>query len=159
MSANFLDALNAKVSDIERPALLPVGTYVWKINKPHKENQPGQSGWASIDFPCVPVSAYEPAEDIDMDELSAYGSLNNGISSIRFMLDTNADGKVAIEKFQWALRRFCLDTLKVEADEDSTLKELMAKAVGCEFIATASHRQAPGTEDVYCDVRNWAPVD
>lgn len=157
MSANFLDALNTKVSDIERPALLPVGTYIWKINKSHKENPPSAKGWASIDFPIVPIGPYEPAEDIDQDELAAYGSLKDGANSVRFMLDVNADGKIAVEKFQWQLRRFVIDTLKVEADEDSTLKELLAKAVGAEFIATASHRQVD--EDVFCDVKNWAPLD
>lgn len=157
--SNFLEALNTKVSDIARPALLPTGTYIWKISKPHRESTSNDGKWASVEFPCVPVAVYEPAEDVDQDEISAYGDLKAGANSIRFMLDLQADGPVAMQKFQWNLRRFLLDTLKVEGDDDSTLKELLAKAIGAEFVAQAAHRHVAERDEWFCDVRNFAPTE
>lgn len=159
MSANFLEALNTKVGEVARPQLLPKGTYIWKISKPHKESQDNQGKWGNVDFPCMPIAVYEPAEDTDPDEVAAYGDLKQGVNSIRFMLDLQADGPTAVQKFQWNLRRFLLDVLKVEGDDDSTLKELMAKAVGAEFIAQAAHRHVADRDEWFCDVRNPAPLE
>lgn len=157
--ANFLDALNSKVSDIEKPSLLPVGTYVWSIPKPHKESISKDGKWSTIEIPCLPRFPYDPAEDVDADELAHYGDLKQGVNSIRFMLDNTAEGNVAVEKFKYNVKRFLIDTLRVEGDDDSTLKELLGKMVGSEFIAQAAHRHDPERDETYCDVKNWAPMD
>lgn len=155
--SNFLDALNTRVGDIEKPSLLPVGTYVWSVHKPHKESTSKDGKWATLEIPCIPKMPYDAAEDVDADELASYGDLKAGVNSIRFMLDTQADGKVDAEKFKYNVKRFLLDTLKVDGDEDSTIKELLGKMVGSEFIAQAAHRSVG--EDTYCDVKNFAPLD
>lgn len=155
---NFLDALNTKASDIEKPSLMPAGTYIWVVNKPHRETTSRDGKWSSIEIPVLPKAPYDDAEDVDLDELAAYGDLKSGANTIRFMLDTTAEGKVELEKFLFNLKRFLLDTLKVEGDEDSTIKELLAKAVGAEFIAQAVHRHVPERDETYCDVKNWAPL-
>lgn len=155
---NFLDALNTKVSDIEKPKLLPIGTYVWAMNKPHKESTSKDGKWATVEIPCVPKFPYADAEDVDADDLEVYGDLKSGVNSIRFMVDTTSEGPVEMEKFLYNLRRFLLDTLQVEGDEDSTIKELLAKAVGAEFVAQAAHRYVPERDETYCDVKNFAPM-
>lgn len=154
---NFLDALNTKASDIEKPTLMPIGTFVWAVNKPHRESLSKDGKWATIEIPCVPKFPFEEAEDVDADELAAYGDLKAGSNTIRFMLDTTAEGKVDQEKFLYNIKRFLLDTLRVEGDDDATIKELLSKMVGAEFIAQAAHRPAPNGE-TYCDVKNWAPL-
>ena len=156
---NFMDALNTRVGDIEKPKLLPAGTYLWKVSKAHKESTTNKGDWNIVEIPVVPVAPYDQADDIDADELSAYGQLAQGANSIRFMFPTDADKDVDRQKTLWGLRRFLLDTLKVDADEDSTIKELLAKSVGAEFIAQASHRPDVERGEVYCDVKNYAPAD
>jgi hypothetical protein len=155
---NFLEALNTKVADIEKPALMPVGTYVWAVNKPHKESVSKNGDWSTVEIPCVPKMPYDDAEDVDMDELSAYGDLKQGINSIRFMFPNDPDKDNERKRTLWNLRRFLLDTLKVEGDDDSTIKELLAKAIGAEFIAQAAHRQDPDRGETYCDVKNSSPL-
>jgi hypothetical protein len=155
---NFLDALNTRVGDIEKPKLMPVGTYIWVMNKPHKESTSKDGKWFTIEIPCIPKAPYEPAEDVDMDELKDFGSLASAPNSIRFMVDTTA-GNNDLEKWKFNLKRFLLDTLRVEGDDDSTLKELLAKGVGAEFVAQAAHRHVPERDETYCDVKNWAPMD
>lgn len=158
MSANFLDALNTRISDIEKPKLMPVGTYVWAVTKPHKETTSKDGKWFTIEVPCVAKMPYDAAEDVDMDELAEFGPLKSAPNSLRFMLDLQAEGTIAQEKFMYGLKRFLIDTLRVEGDEDATLKELLAKMVGSEFIAQASHR-AGNDGETYCDVKNYAPLD
>lgn len=155
---NFLEALNTKVSDIEKPKLMPQGTYVWAVNKPHKESTSKDGKWFSIEIPCVPKMPYEDAEDVDMDELAEFGPLKSAPNSIRFMLDLQAEGTVDQEKFLYNLKRFLIDTLRVEGEEDSTLKELLGKMVGAEFVAQAAHRYVPERNETYCDVKNFAPL-
>lgn len=156
---NFLDALNTKVSDIAKPALMPQGTYVWAVNKAHKETTSKDGKWYTIEVPCVPKFPYEAAEDVDLDALAEYGDLKSGANSLRFMLDLQAEGKVDLEKFLYNLKRFLLDTLRVEGDEDATIKELLAKMVGSEFVAQAVHRYVPERDETFCDVKNFAPMD
>jgi hypothetical protein len=156
---NFLDALNTKIGEIEKPPLLPRGTYVWKVSKTHKETTPGKGEWNIVEIPVVPVMPYDNADDVDPDELSAFGQLTQGANAIRFMFPTDPEKDVDRQKTLWGLRRFLIDTLKVEGDDDSTIKEMLAKMVGAEFIAQASHRPDPERNDVFCDVKNWAPLD
>lgn len=156
---NFLDALNTRVADIEKPALMPVGTYIWAIHKAHKETTSKDGKWSSVELPCVPKAPYDNAEDVDPDELATYGDLKQGVNSIRFMFNNDPDASNERAKTLWSLRRFLVDTLRVEGDDDSTVKELLAKAVGCEFIAQAAHRADPERDAVYVDVKGWAPLD
>lgn len=155
---NFLDALNTKASEIEKPRLFPVGTYIWAVNKPHRESVSKDGKWSTIEIICVPRMPYEDAEDVDAEELAAYGDLKQGANSIRFMLDNTAEGNIAVEKFLYNIKRFLLDTLQIDADEDATVKELLAKSIGCEFIAQAAHRADTERNEMYCDVKNWAPL-
>lgn len=155
---NFLDALNVRVGDIEKPALLPIGTYIWSVSKAPKTSASKDGKWSTLEFPCVPKMPYEDAEDVDPEELASYGDLKQGVNSIRFMVDMQAEGDVAMQKFLFNVKRFLLDTLCVEGDEDSTIKELMAKCVGCEFIAQAAHRTDQERGETFCDVKNFAPL-
>lgn len=155
---NFLDALNTKISDIEKPALMPVGTYVWAVSKPHKESVSKTGEWSTVEIPCVPKQTYAEAEDVDTDALETFGNLAQGVNSIRFMFPNAPDKDNERKQTLYNLRRFLVDTLQVEGDDDSTIKELLAKAVGAEFIAQASHRHVPDRDETYCDVKNWAPL-
>lgn len=155
---NFMDALNTKAADIEKPKLMPVGTYVWAVNKPHKETTSKDGKWFTIEVPCVPKHPYDAAEDVNADDLQEFGNLNSAMNSIRFMLDTQG-GQNDLDKFLYNLKRFLIDTLRVDGDEDSTVKELLAKSVGAEFVAQAAHRHVPDRDETYCDVKNWAPMD
>jgi hypothetical protein len=156
---NFLEALNTRVSEIEKPPLMPVGTYVWIVHKPHRETTSRDGKWLTVEIPCLPKMAYEDAEDVDVDELAAYGPLKQGANSIRFMLDTTLEGDTALKSWLFNIKRFLLDTLRVDGDEDATVKELLAKMVGCEFVAQAAHRADKERDAMFCDVKNWAPLD
>ena len=156
---NFLDALNTKVGDVEKPEILPEGTYIWKVSKLFKTSQTSNGEWDMINIPIVPVSVFSDADDVDAEALARFGDLKAGINSIRFMSPTDADSENERKRALFNLKRFCLDTLRVAGDEDSTLKELLTMAVGCEFIAQAKHRHDAARDATYVDVGSYMPLD
>jgi len=156
---NFLDALNTKASEVEKPEVLPEGTYIWKVSKLFKNSQTSSGEWDIINIPVTPVMAYADADDVDADALEKFGDVKAGVNSIRFMFPTEADKENDRKRALFNLKRFLLDTLRVAGDEDSTLKELLTMAVGCEFIAQAKHRHDAERDATFVDVVSWMPTD
>lgn len=157
--ASFLDLLNTKASEIEKPPVLPMGTFLWKINKAHKESTTGKGDYNIITIPIVPVSVYEEADDVDPDLLAEFGNLAVGANSLRFMFPTDPTADVERQRTINQLKSFLLDVARVEADEEATIKELLAKMVGCEFVAQSVHRHVAETDTTYVDVKNYMPAE
>lgn len=155
---NFLDALNTKASDVEAPQVLPAGTYIWKVSKVHKESTTSNGEWAVIEIPVQPVMPYEDADDVDPTELAEFGNLSSAHNSIRFMAPTDASKKNDVERALYNLKRFLLDTLRLEGDDNSTLKELLGRMPGAEFIAQATHRPDAERGTTFVDVKNHMPL-
>lgn len=156
--ANFMDVLNTKVADLTPPALLPEGTYVWRVSKVHKETTTASGEWFIIEIPVQPTSAYADADDVDPAELEAFGNLAMGSNSIRFMFPTGADQENERNRSSDQLKRFLTNTLGVETSGEETLKELLGQMVGAEFIAQAIHRHVVERDTTYIDVKNYMPL-
>jgi len=156
---NFLDALNTKASEVEKPEVLPTGTYVWKVSKVHKESTTNNGEWAIVEIPVQPVMPYDDADDVDQTSLEAFGDLKAGGNSLRFMAPTDPSKENDQKRALFNLKRFLLDILRVDGDEDSTIKELLAKSVGAEFIAQAHHRHDAERDATFVDVKNYMPAD
>lgn len=156
---NFLDVLNTRAGEIEKPKVFPVGTYCWKVNKAHKEGTAGKGDWNTVDIPIIPYAVHEASDDVNADDLAAYGSLNSAANSIRFMFSTDPAKSGDVERTAYQLKKFLLDVLRVDGDDNSTIKELLARAVGCEFVAQAHHRVDSERDTTFIDVKNWMPLD
>lgn len=154
---DFTSLLNTNASAIERPPILPKGTYVWRVSKNFKESEMKGGEFKVIDLPITAVQPYDVADDCDPDELEAFGALSQAQHQIRFMFPTAADKQAEVQRTLYSLKRFLLDVLKIEADESATLKELLALAPGHEFHAQASKRTSG--EDEYLDVKNYGPLE
>lgn len=156
---NFLDVLNTPASSIEKPKPLPIGTYVWKVNKPYKETVMGQGAWNAVTLPIIPIGIHEQSNDVNEDELSAFGSLNSAPNDVRFMFSTDPAKSGDVERTAYQLKRFLLEVLRVDGDENATIKELLAKAVGCEFVGQAHHRPDAERDAIFVDVKNYTALD
>ena len=156
---NFLDVLNTRAGEIEKPKVFPVGTYCWKVNKAHKEGTAGQGAWNTVEIPIIPFASHEASNDVDQEELAAFGSLNSAANTIRFMFSTDPAKSGDVERTAYQLKKFLLDVLRVDGDDDSTIKELLARAVGCEFVAQAHHRVDGERDTTFVDVKNWMPME
>ena len=107
-----------------------------------------------MEFPLKVVAA---EGDVDPDELEEFGDVAGTMNRISFMFPTDPEKKNDHARSMAQLKRFLTTTLCVEGDEDSTMKELLAGSVNCQFLAIASWRQVG--ENTYVDVKNYAPLD
>lgn len=159
---NFLDALNTPAQEIEAPLNLPVGTYIWRVAKVHKESTTAKGDYSIVEIPIVPVSPYTDSngeQDVDAEELEAFGSIANATNRISFMAPTDRDMVNEQKRALHNLKRFLVDTLKVEGGDGATLKELLGGMIGAQFIASVSHRPNADNNSVYVDVKNWMPLE
>lgn len=154
MSFNFDEALDVKAGDVEKPPVQPQGNYIWAVSKMPTQTTSKNGEWAIIEFP---VKAVEAMDDVDPDDLEAFGDVSSAMNRVTFMAPTDPTKTIEVEKMIYRLKRFLLETLRVDGDEDTTMRELIANSVNCQFIATASWRMVE--EDTYVDVKNMAPLD
>lgn len=151
---DFASALNTKVSDVEKPPVLPQGTYIWSVNKIPTLSRTNSGEWDIVEFQIVPVSA---ESDVDEDDLASFGNLKSGMNRLSFMFPTDPTKESDAKRSLYRLRTFLLKTLRVEADDDATIKEMLDASVNHQFLASATWRI--DGEDTYVDVKNPAPID
>lgn len=151
----FTDSLDRKLEEIKRPPNLPIGHYIWQVQKhPEVVAREGQSG----DFEVVKftLACVAPDEDVDPDELEDYGNPEGAVVSRDFLFSANPDDKARFEQSMFNLRRF-LGHLGV--DESLELGEAMAASVGQQCKGLISHRPDPNDpEVVYQEIKRTAPV-
>lgn len=150
---DFMSVLNTVASEVEKPLPLPAGNYLLKVSKVPTEKSSSNGDWMMIDFPVVPVEAQN---DVDPDQLAEFGDLKSGAGRVSFMFPTADSEENARKRSLFQLKKFLQDTLMIEADPDATIKELMAKAVGHECLATARHRMVDG--ETFVDFINTMPA-
>lgn len=150
---NFMDALNTEASAVEKPPVLPRGTYTWKVTKAHSESKAAGGKWDVVTIPVVPVAA---DEDVDPDMLAQFGDLKQGTNSIRFMFPTDPAERANFDRTLFNLKNFLLSTLQVDGNESMTLKQLLGKIPGCEFKGQADHRV--DGENIFVDIKSLHAV-
>lgn len=158
MAMDFNKALNTAVSAIERPPVPPIGHYVWQIAKvPVMEKRGQDDMYQIVEFPLKCVGVFEDANDVDPDELKAYGKASNIIDRLTFMFDTTDDAKFAQTLFR--LRTFLKDHLLLEISDETPLKEALSMTANKRFIAPLSHRPDKNDPEVlYTQVGKTAPL-
>ena len=154
MAMNFADALDTRVSDVDKPPVLPQGTYIWRVSKVPVISTSKSGEWDIVEFPLRPVSA---ESDVDPKELAEFGDPSSEFSRISFMFPTAADKINDRKRTRFSLTRFLTEILRVENEDNGTLKELLANAVGCQFLGVATWNQV--NDNVYVEVKHWAPLD
>lgn len=152
----FTEALDRKMEDIERPPNLPVGHYVWRITKhPEQDSIEAQSGitYDTLTFQCVAVSAMQ---DVDPDDLEAYGKIEGTPCRKQFMFDTSEDGKTRFDQSLFNVRRF-LGHCGV--DESLPMNEALLASVNGEFVGELKHRPDKNDPEViYQEINTTAAV-
>ena len=151
---DFASALNTRAADIEKPKLLPRGTYIWKVSKVPAQTESGSGEWNIIEFP---IQCVEATSDVDPDDLDDFGAVAGFRNRISFMFPTDPEKKNDFDRAMYRLREFLTSTLGLEADDSTTLKELLDNSVNYQFMAVASW--TPGRDgETYVNVGNYAPV-
>lgn len=151
---DFTSALETKASEVEKPVTLPQGTYTWVVTKVPTQETNKSGEWNIVEFPIKAVAA---EEDVDADDLNEFGSLDSAFSRVSFMFPTDPDKENDVKKTLYRMKNFMQNTLAVDCDEDSSLKEMMAASVNCQFLGSCVWREYEG--ETYFDVKNYAPLD
>jgi len=153
---DFATALNVPQNEVEAPVNLPQGTYVWTVFKTPKiaEIKSAKGEWDIIEFPVRAVSA---EDDVDPDDLAEFGKLTSAINRVSFMFTKEEDGDNDRKKTLDRLRNFMRDVLQVEADDSTTINEMIALSVNHQFMAQVEW--TPNGDDVYVNIKNYSSLE
>lgn len=153
---NFTDALKTKAGDIERPPIVPVGTYVSSVSKVPTIETIGDGKWDTLDFQLL---LQVPQDDVDPEALKEYGGLSKA-SVIRHRFMFNKEDEAAFNRTLFNLKRFLLDHLKVEGNENTSLSELIDASVGHQCLTFIGWRPDKNDQEViYAEIKKTAPVE
>lgn len=153
---NFADALNTAAGEIERPPLIPVGTYTAIVSRVPSIETIGDGRWDVLDFQ---LRLQAPQEDVDEEALKEYGGLGQqSVLRQRFMF--NKEDEAAFKRTLFNLKRFLLDHLKVDGTEKTPLKELIDNSVNHSCLAFVAWRPDKNdSEVVYNEIKKTAPIE
>lgn len=153
---NFADALNTKTGSIERPPLIPVGTYTAIVSKVPSMETISDGKWDVLDFQ---LRLQQPQDDVDQEALAEYGGLGpQSVLRHRFMFPK--DDEAAFKRTLFNLKRFLQDHLKIEGDDDTPLKQLIDGAVNMQCLVYVKWRADKNdTELFYNEVGKTAPIE
>lgn len=153
---NFADALNTKTGSIERPPLIPVGTYTAIVAKPPSMETISDGKWDVLDFQ---LRLQAPQDDVDMEALAEYGGLGpQSVLRHRFMF--SKDDEAAFKRTLFNLKRFLEDHLKIEGNDETPLKQMIDGAVNMQCLVYVKWRADKNdTELFYNEVGKTAPIE
>lgn len=152
MALNFADALDTKVEDIERPPLLPIGTYRWMVTKQPEIDTIADGRFDVCDFS---LKCLGPTDDVDSSELQAFGDLSNVHRRFRFLF--NKEDEASFKKTEFYLKQFLVDHLGIP--EKGTMKELLANALNQSCLGTVRWRpDKTNPEIMYDEISRTAPL-
>lgn len=152
---NFDDALNVTVGEVERPPLLPVGVYRWKVQKFERNSVGENDMYDVLNFNVICTGA----EAVDEDELADYpGQVNGTPNRVGFMFDTTDE--VKFQQTLFRLQGFIKDHLGIAESEGRPMKEALSMSIGHEFLGTIGHRPDKNDpENKFAEIRKTAAVE
>lgn len=155
MVMNFQDAAKMKTSEIERPPLVPMGTYRAVVKKVPATETIADGRFDTCDFVLGLVEAVE----VDEAELKAYGGLTaNTVMRHRFMF--NKEDQALFDRSLYNLKRFLLDHLKVDAAEDDPLVQTLNASVNTQCLVFVGHRADKNDAEImYSEIKKTAPLE
>lgn len=151
---DFSSALDTKIEDIERPPLLPQGTYRWMVTKHPEIDTIADGRFDVCDYTLKCLGAQD---DVDAEDLSKFGSLENVTRRFRFMFNKQDDQ--AFQKTEFYHKQFLTEHLGIKAKKGASIKTLMAEAQNCVCLGLVTWRADKTNPEVqYDEIKRTAPV-
>ena len=153
----FQDALDRKGEEIERPPLVPIGTYLWTVSGVPDMATIADGRFDVVDFK---LKCLAPQEDVDPDALEEFteksGSLQGLVRRHRFLFSTEDEGKFKATEFR--MKTFVEQHLGVSMVGKSW-KESLAECPNHQCLASIKWRPDPrDTEIMYDEIDRTAPA-
>ena len=142
---NFNDVLNTPVEDIRRPPLPPIGSYKMGVIKTDIREQPGRDkSWGVIDFTLRGIA---PQDDVDMDDMRAYGDAKNIVQRRSFMFERGGD-EASLATTLFNLKRFVTEHLNIEWPDGQGVKQILPKCINAVCIANIQYNPDKNDPDL-----------
>ncbi len=146
---NFGSVLDKPTDEIKRPPALPGGHYIFALKGLPRQDKSTKKQTEYVEFTAFPVQAQD---DVDEDEMKAfveaYGSIQEKVQKLTFYLTDNSI---------YRLKEFMIDDLKIE--EEQSLRPMLEKTVGCQFLGHVVHAPSDDGKGVYANIKTTAPVE
>ena len=154
MALRFTESLDHGVADVERPPLIPIGTYRWIVEK-HPENDTIADGRYDVcDFQLKCIG---PEDDVDTSELAAFGDTTNIRRRLRFLFNT--EDETAFKRAAWQLKEFLTVHLGIKEKKGMSMKELLSESPNMMCLGTVTHRPDKNDpERMYDEIKKTAPL-
>lgn len=152
---SFADTLQKTAETIERPPLAPKGTYVFVVTGQAKKTDRNSPN-GSFEVIDIPLKGVRPTEDVDADDLKAYGSPNSILVRKSFLFNTQDEA--AFRQTEFNLKEWL--TTHLGQDPSLSIKELMNGMVNKQCLGVLDYRpDASNPEIMYHDLKKTAPID
>lgn len=153
---NFNDVLNVKITDVERPPLVPIGTYRGIVKKIPTVETSQDGKWDFLTFTFGLIGA---EDDVDQSDLKAFGGLTPSTAMTRrFIFDREDDSKFKRTLFE--VRRFVAEHLMVECDETTELKLALNNTVNQQCLVYIKWRSDKNDPEIQnAEIAKTAPLN
>lgn len=150
--ARFADALNRSHEDIRRPPPLPLGHYLCTCTKVPDPAEEMSSAKGTFEKLTIPVQVVSALDDVEPDELSAFGNPSGTPLRIDFIFNCDPAEEAKFEGTLNRLKEF-LDKAGVNVRQ-GTMGEWLHELPGSQFIVEVGHRPDPNDAAiVYAEVK------
>jgi len=150
---DFSTALDTEIGSVEKPPLVPRGTYIAQVSRlPKNETVGANKNWDKLVFPLKLIA---PTDDVDIDDLQAFGDIGNAYVEHVFMF--NKEDEAAFKKGLYYAQMFLEQTLEITG---VTFREGLAQSIGRELLVTIDwDPNEKNPDDPYVRVKSVAPVN
>lgn len=150
--ARFSDALDRNLEDIKRPPPLPVGHYLFAISK--VPDAPREIEGKPYEILTINCTVVEPLDDVDPDDLEAFGKVAGTPSKIDFIFNTDPDEEQKFEGTLNRLKEFCQ---KCGVEDAANVQQMLAMLPSTRFMGEIKHRIDPNDDSiVYAEIGRTA---
>lgn len=146
----FSSVLDRPSSTIDRPKPLPVGTYLCSVKGLPRIDK---SSKKQTEFSEYTLQILQPLDDVDTEALEAMGGWQGKTVRATFYHTEDA---------VWRLKKFLVEDLQIEEDEDGvekTIRRMMQEVAGRQVLVNMRHRASEDGQAVYAEVGSTAAVE
>lgn len=159
MAINFMEKVKSvkSAAEIERPPEIPLGTYKAIVTKIPDigEIKSDKGEWETLTFQ---LQVTEPSEDVDQDELAAYGPLGkHSVLRRQFMFDKN--DQTNFDRSMFNLRQFLESHLRCWP-EGISMAEAINNSLNQQcYVFVRAGRPDKNTGNVYHEIGKTSPIE
>ena len=136
---SFASALDRSLETIKRPPPPPLGSYIALVTKmpDPAESFAGKDG-TTYERVTIQMKLLSPLDDVDPDEVTAFGQISGVPVRLTFLLNTADE-----QKFEQTLNRIKEFLGRCGIEGEGSLGEKLSELPNCQVGVTIEHRADP----------------